>query len=299
MRKNYGKILESEDVLVNEPMKNHTSFKIGGPADYFINIKSLDILMKVKELAKKSNIPFHIIGNGSNLLVLDKGVRGIVGKLKFDKIEIVKDENKVIASADVSSSKLARVCAQNGLSGLEFLSGIPGTIGGAIKMNAGAYGLEIKDVIVKTKYLDESGNIKELLKENQKFEYRRSFFSDNDLIILEAEFLLKSDTVQNIENKISEMMEKRREKQPLEYPSAGSIFKRKNNIITAKLIDECGLKGFEIGGAKISEKHAGFVINNGNATAKDVLELVEHVKKEVYQRFKENIELEVIILGEM
>ena len=289
-------IIDKKDILMNEPMKKHTSFKIGGTADYFITIRNVSDLKKVQNFTTKENIPFFIIGNGTNLLVLDKGIRGIVAKLSFEKIEINK--NKIIVSSDISVSKLAKVCAEQNLSGIEFLAGIPGTIGGAVKMNAGAYGSEIKDVVQYTKCLDGNGNIVELSNEEQEFEYRKSVFSKNNYIILETELILKMDSFDNINTKMNEMLDNRRKKQPLEYPSAGSTFKRNKNVVTAKLIDECGLKCFSIGGASVSEKHAGFIINKGNATAADVLELIEYIKKVVYQKFKEEIELEIEVIGE-
>ena len=289
-------IIDKKDILINEPMKKHTSFKIGGPADYFITIRSIADLKKIQKFTIKKNIPFTIIGNGTNLLVLDKGIRGIVAKLNFNKIEFRK--NIVIVSGDVPVSKLARICAEKNLSGIEFLVGIPGTVGGAIKMNAGAYGSEIKDVVKYTKCLDENGNIIELSNEEHEFEYRKSIFFKKKYIILETEFSLKNDNYENINLKMDEMLETRRKKQPLEYPSAGSTFKRNKSAITAKLIDECGLKCFTIGGASVSEKHAGFIINKGNATAKDVLDLAEYIKKVVYQKFKEEIELEIEVIGE-
>ena len=288
--------IDKKDILINEPMKKHTSFKIGGIADYFITIRNITDLKKIQKFAIKKNIPFVVIGNGTNLLVLDKGIRGIVVKLNFDKIEIKK--NIVNVSADVSVSKLARICAEKSLSGIEFLAGIPGTVGGAIKMNAGAYGSEIKDVVKYTKCMDEKGNIIELSNELQEFEYRKSVYSKKKYIILETELILKNDNFDNINSRMNEMLDARRKKQPLEYPSAGSTFKRNENVITAKLIDECGLKCFSIGGASVSEKHAGFIINKGNATAKDVLELAEYIKKVVYQKFKEEIELEIEVIGE-
>ena len=289
-------IIDKKDILINEPMKKHTSFKIGGPADYFITIRSIADLKKIQKFTIKKNIPFTIIGNGTNLLVLDKGIRGIVAKLNFNKIEFRK--NIVIVSGDVPVSKLARICAEKNLSGIEFLVGIPGTVGGAIKMNAGAYGSEIKDVVKYTKCLDENENIIELSNEEHEFEYRKSIFFKKKYIILETEFSLKNDNYENINLKMDEMLETRRKKQPLEYPSAGSTFKRNKSTITAKLIDECGLKCFTIGGASVSEKHAGFIINKGNATAKDVLDLAEYIKKVVYQKFKEEIELEIEVIGE-
>lgn len=280
-------------------MKNHTSFKIGGPADFFVKFKNIDELKKVKSFAISNNIPFYIIGNGSNLLVRDKGIRGIVGKIEFDKIKIDEKTGKVIVSSDYPVSKLARKCAKLGLSKMEFLVGIPGTIGGAVKMNCGAYGGEIKDILVKTTYLDENLEIKEMLNEELHFDYRHSIFSEKpEYIVLEAELQLEKDLEENINSRIDEMMKQRLEKQPTNYPSAGSTFKRLKDKATAKLIDDCGLKGYRVGGAEVSTKHAGFIINVDNSTAKDVLTIIETVKTKVYERFKEKIELEVIVIGE-
>lgn len=289
-------ILDKKDILINEQMSKHTSFKIGGPADYFVTIRNIECLKKIQKLAREENIPFFIIGNGSNLLVLDKGIRGIVAKLCFNKLKFEK--NTVRVSADVSVSKLSRMCCKNGLSGAEFLVGIPGTVGGAIKMNAGAHGSEMKDILVKTICLNEDGKIIELTNKEHEFEYRKSIFEEKKYIILETELLLHQDEEEKIEARMNEMLEIRKKKQPIEYPSAGSTFKRKPNVVTAKLIDEAGLKCFSIGGASVSEKHAGFIINKGNATAQDILELIKYIKKTVYQKFKEKIELEIEIIGE-
>jgi len=232
-------MLDANDVFVNESMKKHTSFKIGGPADYFINIRTIEQLKEIQKYINKNNIPFQVIGNGSNLLVLDKGIRGIVANIKFDKIKIIKSEYKVIVSSDFSVSKLARICAKEKLSGIEFLSGIPGTIGGAVRMNAGAYGCEIKDVLTRVKCLDEEGNIREFSNSELEFGYRQSIFKEKKYIILEVELELKLEKEEIINQRILEMMNSRRNSQPIEYPSAGSTFKRKEGIITAKLIDEC------------------------------------------------------------
>lgn len=281
-------------------MKKHTTFKIGGPADYFVKVKSLKILKKLLQFCNENNIPLQIVGNGSNILVLDKGIRGIVAKLDFNKIDINKKDNFALVnvSADVRGSYLSRKVAKDGLHGIEFLSGIPGTIGGAVRMNAGAYKQEVKDTLVSVKYLDENGNVIEKYNDELEFGYRTSFFENKPYIILEAEFKLLNSTQEDVEKTIEEMTIKRREKQPVTYPSAGSTFKRKGEIITAKLIDECGLKGYTIGGASVSLKHAGFIINKNNATAKDVLKLIKLVKEKVYAKFNIEIELEILILGE-
>ncbi len=295
-----SRFINKDNILVDEPMKKHTTFKIGGPADYFIKVKNIDTLKKLLTFTKERNIPLHIIGNGSNLLVLDKGVRGIVAKLDFKKTEIIKKDNYslVTVSADIMGSSLSRKVAKQGLKGMEFLSGIPCTIGGAVRMNAGAYKQEIKDTLVSAKYLDENGEIVEKLNDELHFGYRTSMFEDKPYIIIEATFKLEHGDKEEIEKKIEDMTIARREKQPIEYPSAGSTFKRKGDIITAKLIDDCGLKGYTIGGAAVSLKHAGFIINKNNATAKDVLKLVKIVKRRVFAKYNIEIELEMLILGE-
>lgn len=280
-------------------MKLHTSFKIGGPADFFVYLRNIEQLKKIKAFASENRIPFAIVGNGSNLLVQDKGIRGIVAKLDFDKLQIEEESRKVIVSADYPVSKLSRKCAKLGLSKAEFLAGIPGTVGGAVRMNAGAFGGEIKDILVKTKYLDENLEVQELTSGEQDLSYRHSIFCNQpNWIILEAEFQLEKDEEENVNSRIDEMMKTRLEKQPTDYPSAGSTFKRLPDKATAALIDQCGLKGYKIGDAEVSTKHAGFIINKGNATAKDVLSLVDAVKTKVYERFGEKIELEVVVMGE-
>lgn len=290
------------DVKMDEPMSNHTSFKIGGTADIFVKADSVEILKSLLEFAKSNDIDVTIIGNGSNLLVKDNGIRGIVIKLDFKDIKIEKLDDKrakVIAEAGVTLGMLAQRLVKENISGFEFAAAIPGSIGGAVRMNAGAYGGEFKDIVVKTKCMDEDGNIKVLTNEEQKFSYRHSIFAEEKLIILETELLLNiEDNSDEIRRRMAEYLESRKAKQPLNYPSAGSTFKRGADFITAKLIDDCGLKGFSIGGAQVSEVHAGFVVNTGNATAEDVLNLVNHVKEKVFEKFGKEIELEIEVLGE-
>ena len=290
------------DVKVDEPMSKHTSFKIGGTADVFVKANSIDNLKAILNFSKQNGIEYTIIGNGSNLLVKDNGIRGIVIKLDFKdiKIEKINDKQvKVTAEAGAMLGSLAQTLAKENISGFEFASGIPGTIGGAVRMNAGAYGGEFKDIVVKTKCMDENGNIIVLNNEEQKFSYRHSIFSEEKLIILETELLLNiEENSEEIRRKMAEYLESRKAKQPLNFPSAGSTFKRGADFITAKLIDECGLKGFSIGGAQVSEIHAGFVVNTGNATAEDVLNLVNYVKEKVFEKFGKEIELEIEVLGE-
>ena len=291
-----SEILDKECIKENEPMSKHTSFKIGGYADYFVICNNVQQIGKVQEYAKENSIPLYVIGNGSNLLVSDKGIRGMVLKIDLQKIDI--DENIVTVGAGVKVMGLAKKLCQNGLTGFEELSGIPGTIGGAIRMNAGAYGKEIKDICIETTYMDENGKINTIDNTKQDFSYRHSIFCDKKYIILESKLRLDKGNKEEIERKMDEFLLSRKEKQPLEYPSAGSTFKRNENFITSKLIDECGLKGYQIGGAQISEKHAGFIINKENATCKDVLDLIQYTKQNVYEKFKVTIEEEIEIIGE-
>ena len=301
MEEIYSKMLEflsKEQIYLNEPMSKHTSFKIGGPADIFVKPKSIDELKNIIELAKENNIQITVVGNGSNLVVKDGGIRGIVIKPEFKDIEFLED-NKVKVASGVLLSKIANEAYHKNLSGLEFASGIPGTIGGAIRMNAGAYGSEFKDIVISSKYLDKDLNIHEISNEQHEFKYRHSRFCENKNDIIVSTILrLKEADKKEIKSKMDENNNSRREKQPINFPSAGSTFKRGEGYITAQLIDKCGLKGYNVGDAYVSEKHAGFIVNKGKATAKDVLELIDIVKKKVYEKFNVNIELEIEVLGE-
>lgn len=293
--------IPKENILKNEPMKKHTSFKIGGIADFFVRAKSIEEIKYILKICKENNIPLMIVGNGTNLLVKDSGIRGIVLKIDIDNIKIIEDEKyvSVIVGSGVLLSKLAQLLLKNSISGFEFASGIPGTIGGAVKMNAGAYGSEFKDIIMETTCMNYNGEIFKLNNEQNKFEYRKSIFHYEKYIILEAKLQLKyAENAEDIKKKMEEYKISRKEKQPIEFPSAGSTFKRGTDFITAKLIDECGLKGYSVGDAQVSSKHAGFVINKGNATAKDVLELIKIVKDSVLEKFDKNIELEIEIVGD-
>lgn len=292
----FENILEKNNIKINEPMSKHTSFKVGGNADYFVNAQTIEQIIEIKKYANENKIPLYIIGNGSNILVTDKGIRGIVLKIDLQKLEIHKDE--VIVGAGVKIMLLAQKLLLEELTGFEELSGIPGTIGGAVKMNAGAYGKEIKDICIETTYLDENNNIKTIKNDEQRFSYRHSIFADKKYIILETKLKLKKGKKEKIKARMEEISSARKEKQPFEYLSAGSTFKRKEGVITAKLIDECGLKGYCIGDAEVSKKHAGFVINKGKATAKDILDLIEYIKAKVYEKFNIKIEEEIEIMGE-
>ena len=292
--------IKKEKILFNEPMKKHTAFKIGGPGDTFIKVDSIEDLKEILKLSKDNNIPINIIGNGSNLLVTDKGIRGIVLKIDLKNIEIKEKDNKIeiIADSGVPLGLLAQKILKEEITGFEQLSGIPGTIGGAVIMNAGAHGKEIKDVITEVTAMDYNGEIYKFTKEDCKFEYRRSIFQEKKYIIIQAKMLLEKGKKEDIKNKMNEYLEYRKEKQPIEYPNAGSTFKRGNDYITAQLIDQAGLKGYKIGGAEVSKKHAGFIINKENATAEDVINLVDYVTKKIKEKFSKNIKLEIEILGE-
>ena len=291
--------INKEQIKYNEPMKNHTTFKIGGPADCYIIVKTKEELKEVLIFAKENNIPVTIVGNGSNLLVLDGGIEGIVVNIRLDNIEIKdKKENvEIKVDAGYKLTILGQKCMQNEIEGFEELSGIPGTIGGAIIMNAGAHGREMKDVVRSIKAFDYDGNEHVFANEEAEFGYRTSMFKNNKYIVTEVTLELKKGTKEEIKEKMDEFAKYRKEKQPIEMPSAGSTFKRGEDFITAKLIDDAGLKGFSIGGAEVSTKHSGFVVNKGNATAKDVLDLVEYIKEKIEEKFHKKIELEVKIVG--
>ena len=292
--------IDKEKISYNEPMTKYTTFKIGGLAECLIKVEKKDEIKEILELAKKSNIPITIIGNGSNILVSDKGIKGITLMIKLEKIDI-QEKNEIVeitVGAGEKLGKLAQICMQNEITGLEELAGIPGTIGGAIRMNAGAYGKEMKNIVKTVKCMDYQGEEKEFTKEELAFDYRTSIFKKEKYIITEVTLTLQKGKKEEIKKKMEEYASARREKQPIQYPSAGSTFKRGTDFITAKLIDETGLKGYAIGEAEVSTKHSGFIINKGNATAKDVLELVEYVQDKVYEKFNKKIELEIEVIGE-
>lgn len=297
--KEAGLKIASEKIKYNEEMKNYTSFKIGGPADCLIKIDNTEDLKEVLNLAQEKQIPLTILGNGSNVLISDKGIEGITLIIKIEKLEIEEngDKIKVTVGAGEKNAKIARIFLNQDISGFEEISGIPGTIGGAIRMNAGAHGKEMKDIVKKVKAISYNGEQKEFTNEEMKFAYRRSMLKDEKYIVTEVELELTKGKKEEIQAKMEEYKTFRKEKQPIEYPSAGSTFKRGEDFITAKLIDEAGLKGYSVGDAEVSTKHAGFVINKGNATSEDVLKLVKYVQEKVYEKFGKKIELEVEIIG--
>lgn len=290
------KFISKDKIYINEPMSKHTSFKIGGPAECLIKIQTAQELKSILEFAKEKDIPLTIIGNGSNILVSDEGIKGIVLKIEISTFELNSQTAQLKVGSGVKLGFIAQKCLKQELAGFEFASGIPGTIGGAIRMNAGAHGREMKDVVTAITYMDRNGEIHKIQNEQANFEYRSSLFAHKDYIILEVEMQLEKGNVEEIQAKMQEYATYRKEKQPIEYPSAGSTFKRGTDFITAKLIDDCGLKGYQIGGAQISEKHAGFIINKNNATAKDVIELMEYIKEQVYNKSGKVIEPEIEII---
>lgn len=290
--------IPSERVLVNESMKKHTSFRIGGPADIMVLPTDPQEIRYVIQLCKELSIPFYVMGNGSNLLVRDKGIRGLVMKIASNFSDIKIEGTKVTAQAGVLLSVLSKKTAQHSLKGLEFASGIPGTLGGAVAMNAGAYGGEMKDVVTSVWAMDYSGNDRRLDYDDLKFGYRTSAIQQDKLIVIEVDMQLEEGDKQESMELIAELTRRRREKQPLSYPSAGSTFKRPVGYYAGKLIQDAGLKGLRVGDAQVSDLHAGFIINLGNATAKDVLELIHIVKEKVKSEFNVDMQPEIKIIGE-
>lgn len=290
--------IEKNKILYNEEMKKYTTFKIGGKAECLIKIDNIKDLKSILKFVNENGVPLTVLGNGSNVLVSDKGIKGITIIIKIEKIDI-KEKNKkveITVGAGEKIGKLGVLFLKNEITGFEELSGIPGTIGGATRMNAGAHGREIKDIVKTVKCVDYKGNEKEFTNEQMEFGYRTSILKKEKYIVTEVEMELEKGNKEEIQRKMNEYAKYRKEKQPIEYPSAGSTFKRGTDFITAKLIDECGLKGYQIGGAQISEKHAGFIINKGNASAKDVINLIEYTKEQVYKKFGKNIETEIEII---
>ena len=282
----------------NTLLSSCTSFKIGGKADLFVQPDSVEKLTAVVSECKKIGAKILILGKGSNLLVSDEGFRGVViSTSKLDKIELI-DETTVYCQSGVTLSKLCRFALDNSLTGLEFAYGIPGSAGGAAYMNAGAYGGEMKDVLFKCDHLSADGVISSYSDSELELSYRHSVYSKSDKFITALYLKLRKGDKEEIKAKMDELMGKRRDKQPLEYPSAGSTFKRPEGYFAGALVEECGLKGFTVGGAQVSEKHAGFVINIGGATASDVLSVIEHCKKTVYESKGVMLEPEVEIIGQ-
>jgi len=291
------KIVQSENVAVDEPMKNHTSFKVGGPVDILVTPENYDEIVKVIKLCNEEDMTYYIIGRGSNLIVRDGGFRGIIIKLtKLDKIKV--EGERLIVQSGVDLCKVSEAALENSLKGFEFACGIPGTVGGAVTMNAGAYNGEISQVIESALVVDKNGKLITLNKEELELGYRMSAIQKYGYTVLEVTFKLIKGEYSSIKERIDDLTKKREDKQPLEYPSAGSTFKRPEGHYTGKLIEESKLKGFSIGGAQVSEKHAGFIINKGDATAKDILDLIAYIQNTIKSNFDVELHPEVRIIGE-
>ncbi|MCR5175936.1 MAG: UDP-N-acetylmuramate dehydrogenase [Anaerovibrio sp.] len=292
------KILPEEQFYINEPMSKHTTFNIGGPADYLIFPSNMEQLTIIFKLLNQYDIPFNILGNGSNVLVLDKGIRGAVIKFHAPMSYKRCEGNKIIAGAGAYLKHVSQFAADNGLTGMEFAIGIPGSLGGAVFMNAGAYDGEMKNVVTEVKTVTQTGKILTYGPDEFNFGYRHSVFQANGQAISEITLELKPGNREEIQAKMDDYTRRRESKQPLEMPSAGSTFKRPEGYYAGTLIDSTGLKGLQVGGAQISNKHAGFVVNSGNATAQDVLDLIKEVQDRVYKEKGVKLYPEVRIIGE-
>ncbi len=293
------KLLPTAEIVCNEPMSRHTTFRIGGAADIFIKITSPEQLQLLIPKLVETETPYYVIGKGSNLLVSDTGFRGAVIQLDEAFGEVKVNNNVIIARAGASMAKVAKAALNNNLTGFEFAAGIPGTVGGGVIMNAGAYGGEMKDVVTKVRFMKQDGVIEEYTGEEMRFAYRNSILKNKpECIVLEVEITLQPGNGEEILATMQDLAGRRKDKQPLEYPSAGSTFKRPEGYFAGKLIGDAGLSGYSVGGAQVSEKHNGFVINTGNATAQDVKKLIEDIQAEVLKQFGVQLEPEVLLLGE-
>ena len=290
--------IEEKRIYKDEPMRKHTTFRIGGNADYFVVSKTEEEIRNVICLCKEERMPYYILGNGSNLLVSDKGYRGVIIEICKKMNEICVEGNFLKVQAGALLSKVGSAALDAGLAGFEFASGIPGTMGGAVFMNAGAYGGEMKDILTEVTVLDENNEVRVLKKEELELGYRTSIVAKKGYVVLSAKVELKKGNQMEIRERMNELKVQRTTKQPLEYPSAGSTFKRPEGYFAGKLIADAGLRGFQVGGAQVSEKHCGFVINKENATAADIVELMRQIIERVQTEFGVKLEPEVKKLGE-
>ena len=298
IKKIFCDLLGEDRVFTDEPMKQHTTFKIGGPADYFLVPESGEEAGEIIKICKQTDIPYFILGNGSNLLVGDGGYRGAVIQIYRNMSAVTTEGTIITAQAGALLSSVAAVAKNASLTGFEFAGGIPGTVGGAAVMNAGAYGGEMKDVLVEVTVMDADGNIFTIPAEKMELGYRTSIIKKAGYIVLEAKIRLEEGNQEAIRERMKELTIQRTTKQPLEFPSAGSTFKRPEGYFAGKLVMDSGLRGYQVGGARVSEKHCGFVINAGGATAKDVRTLMENVRDIVYKKYGVTLEPEVKFLGE-
>ncbi|MGN8631309.1 UDP-N-acetylmuramate dehydrogenase [Blautia sp. HCP3S3_G3] len=298
IRQQFCELLGEERVLVEEPMDRHTTFRIGGPADYFLIPETYEQIQKILEICRREELPYFILGNGSNLLVSDQGYRGVIIQTFRNFSGVTVDGNKIRAASGALLSAIAAAAKNASLTGFEFAGGIPGTLGGAVVMNAGAYGGEMKDVLEEVTVMDQEGQIRILKVDELEMGYRTSIIKKAGYLVLEAVIALEPGDQERIKERMRELTEQRTSKQPLEYPSAGSTFKRPEGYFAGKLIMDCGLRGYRVGGAQVSEKHCGFVINTGGATAQDVRTLMQNVSDKVFEKYGVTLEPEVKFLGE-
>lgn len=293
----FNNIYDEADIQIDASMSEHIYFKVGGPVDILLTPSKVEQIVETLKICRENNIPYYIIGNGSNLLVKDGGIRGVVIKLSnLASLEV--NDNLIKAASGTLLKDVSKKALENSLTGFEFACGIPGSVGGAVFMNAGAYDGEVNNVIKEAEVIDADGNISVLSKKDLELGYRTSRVMKDNLIVLSATFELNKGDKGKISSRVDELTEKRESRQPLEYPSAGSTFKRPEGYFAGKLIQDAGLKGVSVGGAAVSEKHSGFVINKGGATAKDILNLIAHVQEEVKKQFGVELHPEVRIIGE-
>ena len=298
IREKFCELLGKDKVLFEEPMSSHTTFRIGGPAEVFLMPESYEQIRSALALCREEGLPYFVLGNGSNLLVSDSGYRGVIIQTDRNMGDIELKGTEIRACAGALLSSVAAAARKASLTGFEFAGGIPGTLGGAVVMNAGAYGGEMKDVLREVTVMTKEGDIRVIPSDRLELGYRTSIIKKAGYLVLEAVISLEKGDPQAIQEKTKELASKRTEKQPLDYPSAGSTFKRPEGYFAGKLIMDSGLRGFRVGGAQVSEKHCGFVINTGGATAKDVKELMDHVIRTVKEKYNITLEPEVKFLGE-
>ena len=298
MRNKFEMILDQDRILVDEPMKKHTTFRLGGPADYFLSPSDSAQIKEIIDICREKEISWFILGNGSNLLVSDEGYHGVVIQIYKNMNQVTVDGTRIYAQAGALLSTVSKKAMESGLTGMEFASGIPGTLGGAAVMNAGAYGGEMKDILVSVTVLTDNGEQKVLKAEELNLGYRTSIIKEKGYIVLDVVLQLQVGDRDAVRNRMEELKVQRVTKQPLEYPSAGSTFKRPEGYFAGKLIEDAGLRGYRVGGAQVSEKHCGFVINTGDATTSDVVQLIHDVQNIIWNKFKIKLEPEVKFLGD-
>lgn len=297
VQNNLQKFVPAERIFINEPMKKHTTFQVGGDADCLITVESTEELQGLIKYLNVIEIPYLVLGNGSNLLVSDDGYRGVVIKTKGSLSDITVDGDLITAQSGALMLQVAKAAYDNGLTGFEFAAGIPGTVGGGVVMNAGAYGGEMSQVVERVEVIDVAGELLVMDNSSMEFGYRKSAIKNHPFVVTQVTFKLQKGDSEQIKARMDELAAARREKQPLEFPSAGSTFKRPEGYFAGKLIMDAGFRGYTVGGAQVSEKHCGFVINRNKATAKDVSDLMKDVADGVYEKFGVQLEPEVIRIG--